>query len=303
MAEEKTNGVTVLTQHAAGLTGEQRTEESLIHALDQKSIDGWMKDWFLNSIENYAIIPKDRPKTINHLRNIYAGEEAVILASGPSLDETIPYLKKFKGRIFATNSTVNPCIANGIIPDWTVNLDADRYVAEQFKDLPTQKMKILLATYCHSSMIRLFSPLLTWWFVIFDDRHWFLYGGQHILFPSIDGLLGSTCASGAACRLAWLMGIKRVYLLGFDFSYPKGRNRCSYYIKKEEGWVPNGMDEYCIDRSPVKIVRGKRTSEKLEVTHAAVTHMIKTLPGIEFIDCSKGIMYGFQKMDFRKVVG
>ncbi len=300
MAMEKTNEIIVVDKN--GLTQEQKTEEELIHALDQISIDSWMKDWFLNSVENYSIIPKDRPKTINQLRNIHEGEEAVILASGPSLDETIPYLKKFKGRIFATNSTVNPCIANGVTPDWVVNLDADKYVANQFKDINTGKLKVILATYCHSSLIKLFSPNLIWWFVIFDDRHWFLYGGQHILFPSIDGLLASTCASGAACRLAWLMGIKKMYLLGFDFSYPKGKNRCIHYIKEKGIWTPNGIDEYCLDRSEQKIVRGKKTSVKLEVTHAAISKMIKSLPGIEVIDCSKGIMYGFQKMDFRKVV-
>ena len=300
MAMEKTNEIIVADNN--DLTQEQKTEEELIHALDQKSIDGWMKDWFLNSVENYSIIPKDRPKTINQLRNIHEGEEAVILASGPSLDENISYLKKFKGRIFATNSTINPCIANGVTPDWVVNLDADKYVAEQFKDLDTKKMKVILATYCHSSLIKLFSPNLIWWFVIFDDRHWFLYGGQHILFPNIDGLLGSTCSPGAACRLAWLMGIKKMYLLGFDFSYPKGKNRCTYYVKEKGAWIANGMDQYALDRSPTKIVRGKKTSIKLEVTHAAVTNMIKRLSGIEIIDCSKGIMYGFQKMDFRKVV-
>lgn len=285
-----------------GLTQEQKTEEELIHALDQKTTDGWMKDWFLNSVENHALIPKDRPKTISHLRNIHEGEEAVILGSGPSLDESIQYLKKFKGCVFATNSTANPCIANGVIPDWTVILDADAYVATQLKDIDLNKLKVILATYSHPSLVKLLLPKLTWWFNIFDDRHWFLYGGLHILFPNIDGLLASTCGAGAACRLAWLMGIKKMYLLGFDFCYPKGLNRCTSYVKEKGAWVKAGQDIYCLDRSPMKVIRGKKTSEKLEVTHAAVTHMIKILPGLEAIDCSKGIMYGFQKMDFKKVV-
>ncbi len=54
MAMEKTNEIMVVDKN--GLTQEQKTEEELIHALDQKTNDGWMKDWFLNSIENFIIL-------------------------------------------------------------------------------------------------------------------------------------------------------------------------------------------------------------------------------------------------------
>lgn len=284
------------------LTDDQKKQQELMFSLDKATLNHWMKEWFVNTLENYTVIPRDRPKTISHLRHVHYGEEAIITASGPSLDDCLPYMKDFKGRIFATNSTVNPLVANGITPDWTVIMDADPYVADQFKDVDTKILRMLLATYSSAKAIKLFSPHLCWWFNVFDDRHWFLTEGLHFAFPSIDGLLASTCASGGAARLAWNMGIKKIYLVGFDFACPGGKNRCTHYKKEKYAWVPNGMDAYCIDRSPEKEIQGLKTTEKLEVTHAAVTYMIHDLKGIEVVDCSKGLSTGFPRMEFKDAI-
>jgi hypothetical protein len=284
------------------LTKEQKEAEELMFSLDKTTIEHWMTPWVKNALENYTIIPRDRPKTISHLRHIHYGEEAIITASGPSLDDCLPYMKDFKGRIFATNSTANPLIANGINPDWTVILDADTYVANQFKDLNTKRMKMILATYSAANAIKLFSIHLCWWFNIFDDRHWFLKEGLHIAFPTIDGLLASTCASGAAARLACTMGISKMYLVGFDFGFPGGRHRCTNYKKIAYAWIPDGIDQYCIDRSEEKEIEGIKTTIKLQVAHAAISHMIHSLGGIEVINCSKGLSMGFPRMEFKDAI-
>jgi hypothetical protein len=237
------------------------------------------------------------------LRNILKGKEAAILGSGPSLDENLPLLKDYKGVVFSGNSTINPCIIRGRVPDWTVVLDADAYVPNQFSELPGLKeLNVLLPTYVEPTLPEMFDSNRTWWFNVYHDRHWLMRYGSHYMYPEIDGLLSSGCVPGAMIRLAWHMGIRKIYLLGCDFGYPGGRERCTRYKKIEGEWMDVGHDLFCDDNSPREEVNGILTTVKLRVAHAGVVNIIQHLPDLEAVDCSKGVMSEFQKMEFKEVV-
>jgi len=251
---------------------------------------------------NYATVPRKQPQQFGGLRNLYKGSEAAILGSGPSLDANLPFLKDFKGIVFAGNSTINPCMIKGRTPDWTMVLDADPYVPNQFRGLPDlDKIKIILPTYCEPTLPSLFDPDLTWWCNVYSD-HWLLKHGAHYIYPEVDGLVSPGCVPGAMIRMAYYMGIRKVYLLGLDFGYPGGRERCTTYRNLDGEWVDVGHDPFCDDKSPREEVNGVLTTVKLKVSHVSIVAVIKHLPGMEAIDCSAGIMTEFKKMDFREAV-
>ncbi len=279
-------------------------DDGLYSMLNEFTVRQWMPFWVRNAAENYQIVPKEAryAKSLLHITNIHWGREAAILASGPSLDESIKHLKNFKGIIFAGNSTANPCIANGITPDWVFMLDADEYVPNQFEGVETDKLKAFLPTYIHPSVPKLFKPELTWWFNVYDYNHWMTDQGLKLMFPKIDGLLAASCCPGGMIRLAHLMGIRKVYLLGFDFGFPGGKERCTVYERFNGIWESNGTDPFCADKSAREEINGIETTLKLKVAHSAIVNIIKGLPDMEAIDCSSGIMTEFPKKNFREVV-
>ena len=272
--------------------------------LNKNTIAAWIEYWTRNAAENFNIIPK-MPKCFTFLKNIHWGKEAAILASGPSLNDSIQWIKDFKGIVFAGNSTVNPCVANGRWPEWVVILDASEYIPTQFEwfsEEERQKFKIILPTYIHPSVPKIFNSDLTWWCNIYNPEHWFLKHGLHYLFPGIGGLLSSSCNPGAMIRLAYWMGIRKIYLLGADFGFPDGKQRCSIYDREGTGWIRVSHDKFCEDGSKKDTINGIETTIKLKFSYNSIIGIIKDLPDMTAIDCSNGIMTEFPKMNFKEVV-
>jgi len=292
----------------AGIEIEKREkvddESEAFSRINDGTIGAWIKFWTRNAAENFSIVPR-MPKCFTFLKNIQWGKEAAILASGPSLDDSIQWIKNFKGIVFAGNSTINPCVANGRWPDWVVILDADEYVPNQFEwfsEEEKQKFKVILPTYIHPSVPKIFNPELIWWFNPYNPAHWFFKNCLHYLFPGIGGLFSSSCNPGAMIRLAHWMGIRKIYLLGTDFGFPEGRERCSVYDREGSGWVRTAHDDFCNDKSERSIINGIETTIKLRFSHSSITSIIKALPEMVTIDCSNGIMTEFPKMNFKEVV-
>ncbi len=276
-------------------------KEDLLHLLDEFTINQWMPSWVRQSAENIGRIPKE-PKTLKHLKNIHWGRDAAILASGPSLDNDLPHLKKFKGIIFAGNSTLNPCVANGVIPDWFMVLDADPQVTDQVREVDCKEIKALLPVYVYYSMAELFDPDLTWWFNVYDHRHWFMKHGLHFMYPAVDGLLASGCNPAGMIRMAYHMGIRKIYLLGGDCGFTGGRERCSIYHRQNGSWIKGTHDSYCVDKSQRDQTTKIETTLKLKVAHATITQIATGLPGLQMFDCSQGLLTAFPKINFAEVV-
>ena len=74
-------------------------------------LTAWLPFWVRNSFENYAHImeeSKSMHMCISTIEKV-KGKPAVIVGSGPSLDKTAPFLKDWKGAVFA-------CGSNALIP-------------------------------------------------------------------------------------------------------------------------------------------------------------------------------------------
>ncbi len=279
-------------------------EAKVFSQINESTFRSWIQIWTRNATENYTIIPK-RPKCFTSLKNIHWGKEAAILASGPSLDDSIQWIKDFKGIVFAGNSTINPCVANGRWPEWVVALDADEYVPIQFEwfsDNEKQKFKVIIPTTIHPSVSRMFNPELIWWFNIYNHDHWFFRNCLHYLYPGIGGLLASSCNPGMMIRLAYWMGIRKIYLLGADFGFPGGKERCSIYDREGADWIRTSHDSFCNDKSERYMFSGIETTKRMKFYHSSIVSIIKDLPEMVAIDCSNGIMTEFPKMNFKEVV-
>ena len=104
--------------------------------------DAWLPIWTRFAARSYHEIEKRfKVKNCDYNQLPHGKGPAIILGSGPSLDDTVPYLKDWKGAILCSTSQLAVCEANGIIPTYVVLIDADPtmvYLAEEYGDSDKQ---------------------------------------------------------------------------------------------------------------------------------------------------------------------
>jgi len=87
----------------------------------------YAENWYKEAFLNQKILRNKIDKIVNfdNLHEKHKGEHALMIAGGPSLEDAIPYLKKFQHfyRIIAIGQTLKVLIKNDIIPDYVVSID------------------------------------------------------------------------------------------------------------------------------------------------------------------------------------
>ena len=94
--------------------------------VDINTIKKFSKIWLLNTLKNISSINSSVAYKLSDLKDKFTGQTALILAAGPSLSENIEKIKANRDKfvIFAVNKVLRVLEANGIVPDFTVCLDA-----------------------------------------------------------------------------------------------------------------------------------------------------------------------------------
>lgn len=139
------------------------------------------------------------------------GETALICGSGPSLLDTLPQIRAYKGFRFALNNTAKILHDNGIQADYHVLLDARQENVEFVKE-PYAKA-YLLASQCHPDL-----------FECVKDREFYIWhaiteGIQDVLGGDVSLIGGGTTVGLSCMALAYTMGFRKFGLFGYDSSY------------------------------------------------------------------------------------
>lgn len=143
-------------------------------------------------------------------------ETAIICGSGPSLIETLGFIRAQKadnGVVFALNNAARVLNAHGIRPDYQVMLDARQANADEFMREDNANA-YLIASQCHPDVFAAAEgkPVLLWHPVI---------DGIDELFPDRNMTLvgGGTTVGLSAMALAYTMGFRKFALFGYDSSH------------------------------------------------------------------------------------
>lgn len=94
----------------------------------------WYKETLVNA--NYLTQHTDRIMNIDHLKDQYKGNDALMIAGGPSLEEALPYLQQVQHAhyIVAIGQTVKVLLNHHIIPDFIISIDAGEANAHFFNN-------------------------------------------------------------------------------------------------------------------------------------------------------------------------
>ncbi len=95
-------------------------------AVDVNTIARYSKAWLENTLKNIGTINKNTAYKLSDLEGKFAGQAALVVAAGPSLNENIDFIKNNREKfvILAVNKALKPLLENGITPDFAVCADA-----------------------------------------------------------------------------------------------------------------------------------------------------------------------------------
>jgi hypothetical protein len=93
-------------------------------------------DWIAEPLLNTRVM--DKSIDLKNLENKFEGETAILIAAGPSLNDSIPFVKNMQNsaHVFAVGPTLRPLLNNNINPDFVISMDSSETNFEaHFKDL------------------------------------------------------------------------------------------------------------------------------------------------------------------------
>ncbi len=189
------------------------------------------KEWQSQTLRN--IPHMIRHAGIQSLFGKFAGRPALVVAAGPSLDEALPYIRKYRKQ-FVVISIARPvgrlARLGKIRPDLVVTGDGQEIVKQQFKYVPAD-IPVAASCFTHASVTQ---DLKRIFFMEMESM------GLPVWLKSKLGGLGEIHAGGnvatAAMSVAVALGCNPVLTVGLDLSYPdSGKTHASGKLGETAG--------------------------------------------------------------------
>lgn len=172
--------------------------------------------WLRNSCRNlHHLAEKDGV-------NIYKGKlnpkiPALILAAGPTLEESLPHLKELKKRsvLIAVDTALRHCLKAGVEPDFIILCDPQYYAYRHIAGLSSLSSILITESAAYPSVFRFACRKIVMCSSMFPL-------GQFV--ESKIGEKGVLSAGGSVSTTAWdfarLIGAKNIIFSGLDLGYP-----------------------------------------------------------------------------------
>lgn len=185
--------------------------------------------WF--SYMNFAYVnglhEQGKLKVLSEQRRENRGP-ALILGSGPSLEEALPLLKDWKGAIFCSSSHAGSCVYHGRDPDYILALDP-RSLWREYSEAGEWKGRKTIMLAHPSNPPELFDgwPNEIYWFRLIEPTTYYYTDIMPVAYHFIKTyLVLFGCAAAGELQVANALGYDPLILVGCDFA--AGRFRRHY---------------------------------------------------------------------------
>ena len=206
---------------------ENINDELLLKKANRNTLDKKLKEWCAQLNVNAPLI-RTKPG-ISVFQNKFKDVPCVVVAAGPSLGNSIEYLKEIQDKclIMSVDTSFRSCYRRGIIPHFCNAHDANINGQRFFKDQPCPDTVGLFVNYIHPKTIESYQGPLAFYYVG-DDAHTY-YVTMALACDSADrkdgsflksSVTGGSSVAHTAYYLALLFGCNPVTFIGLDLSYP-----------------------------------------------------------------------------------
>lgn len=158
------------------------------------------------------------------------GKPIALVGGGPSLKYHFDELKEFD-TVMVAGSPHDYVVLHGIVPKYTLLLDAHSQVTALYIQKPCVETTYLVATHCPESVFAVLEGYpIAMWHCIMESSKEFLEEVE----PGFQGL-GGGCTSGMrAIGMAMVLGYRNLHLFGYDSCLPDTGESHAYPLQDEE---------------------------------------------------------------------
>jgi hypothetical protein len=187
--------------------------ETRLETINRGSRAAYSKIWQKNALENLPELLTNAP--IDILKNKFEGCTGLVVGAGPSLNETIPYIKESQNNllIITVGTALKPLLSAGIIPDMIVAVDWDPLTLKQYEGISIEKLFLAAESIIDHRLLDKFSGQLFFFAsnTLTSHNEWLKSFGALPERLSVGGTVTFT-----ATDLARHMGCRDIIFAGFD---------------------------------------------------------------------------------------
>ena len=240
------------------------------------------------AVENIRCNEAIGSKGINEFFKEYSfeNEPVILVAAGPSLDESLEELKKLSGKlkIFAVGSALNTLMLNKIKPDMFCIIDGSQIIEDQIKGYEDLDIPM-----CY------LSTASRWAVKAYKGPRFIFYNEENKDKTIIE--TGKSVAT-AIFSIAIKGRAKRIIFVGQDLGFKGNRTHTRFFPHNNMSLKEDYKDR-------VESVDGGylNTNSQLLYYKNWFENRIKEIKNIEFINCSKGArIIGTKEMNLEEVL-
>ncbi len=183
-------------------------------SINTRTLEKFSTLWLSNMCKNLSFM--GTLDGINRYQNQACNLSAVLLAAGPSLDDTLPHLKDLKKRhiIICVDTALRACLKTGVEPHFIILIDPQYWNSLHLQGLKSPSSILITETAAYPSVFR------------FICKEIILCSSNFPLGKYIENLTqekGELSAGGSVATTAWdfarFIGCKKIYMAGLDLSY------------------------------------------------------------------------------------
>ncbi|MGN0739776.1 MAG: 6-hydroxymethylpterin diphosphokinase MptE-like protein [Treponema sp.] len=187
--------------------------------INNNTLERFSSLWLKNSAKNIHWFPKTQGISIykNMLNRKYP---SLIVAAGPTLQDTIPLLKELKKRtvLIAVDTALKTLLKNNVQPDFVVLIDPQYYAACHIAGLSAPESVLITESSVYPSAMRFDCRKKVFCESLFPLGRYF----EQNLLP--EKSFGKITAGGSVSTSCWdfakYIGSKDIYIAGLDLGYP-----------------------------------------------------------------------------------
>ncbi|WP_322906516.1 motility associated factor glycosyltransferase family protein [Paenibacillus sp. SGZ-1009] len=253
--------------------------------VNQQTMDHFRVQWMRNSL--YQLGSVMTSPLIESLRNALRGCTAVVIGSGPSLQQDIEWLKKLKSHalIIAAGSSIQALNKHGIQPHLTVVMDGGEVNDAIFSEPETLTAPMLITSTAYYGLSekkqsqRMYS-------VLRNDfvSHFFMGASkeQFLLEPT-------STVTGTAMQAAICLGASKIIMMGQDLSFPNNQFYADGIIHAYTKYLEEKIAEAAENQWLVENVEGSQniTNRSFLFMKNGLEELIAAFPNVQFINATR----------------
>ncbi len=249
---------------------------------------GFFEDELLMMRNSYQNLCFSDYRFVKRKRYLHQDYPVFVVATGPSLEFDLDYVKKFRDQVILVSSgtTIHLFLNEGLVPDFHAELENVEAVYDLLKP-KAEQFDLSSVTLLASTTVDKRVPKL------FGDVYFFARGGvsSTTVFCKDIGEIPEVAPYSANAALASIatLGFRNIYLFGVDCGrYEGAKHHASGSVYEEIG-IEDGIEEsldFCIS-VPGNFGGSVSTTVLLDMSRWHITNLVGRL-GLRISNCSHG---------------